>query len=258
MQEVFDLSLDEFIYFGGYPGSMKRDLISDEDRWRKYVRDSLINPNIKSDIGDILQEVRVDKPELLKNLFELGCAYSSQIISFTKLQGQLPDAGNTTTLTNYLNLLSQAGLLTGIQKYANREHRRRASLPKINVHNTALISALSDYSFSEAKNDRAYWGRLVESAIGAYLINNSKLNEEYKIYYWREESHEVDFVIKKGKTIVAIEVKSGEKKEKFDGLRIFVKQFGATSLIVGKDSISIEKFLSSSIEDLLELAEAHK
>ena len=168
MNGAFDIDLPQYIYYGGYPGSIR--YIDEQPRWARYVRDSLIEPNIRK---DIFMMTRVDKEILLKNLFELGCYYSGQELSYNKMRGQLRDAGNTTTLAHYLDLLTRAGLLTGLEKYANQPQRRRASSPKLNVLNTALMSAMSGYSFDEARQDRSYWGRLVESAVGAHLYNRS-------------------------------------------------------------------------------------
>lgn len=239
MQAAFDFSLDDFVYFGGYPGSA--GLARDETRWRDYVRGSLIHPNIEK---DILQMTRVDKPALLKTLFELGCgAYSGQIVSYTKLQGQLQDAGNTVTLAHYLDLLSQAGLLSGLPKYAGQKHRQRASSPKLNAHNTALISALAGYSFADAGKDRSYWGRLVESAVGAHLINTTTDNCE--VQYWRESPDEVDFVLNNGRQLVAIEVKSAARYAAPKGLGVFAGKYReARQLIVGEGGVSLAEFLS--------------
>jgi uncharacterized protein len=247
MQEAFDFSLDEYIYFGAYPGAAS--FIRDETRWRQYIRESLIRPNIEN---DILQMTRVDKPTLLKNLFELGCgAYSGQLISFTKLQGQLPEAGNTVTLTHYLDLLSKAGLLSGLPKYSIQKHRQRASVPKLNAHNNALIAALGGYSFNEAKNDKSYWGRLVESCVGAHLINNKSLTTE--IYYWREKSDEVDFVVTKAQKLRAIEVKSAAKFVKPKGLEVFCQMYAnAKPLVIGQGGMQLQEFLSQPIEFWLE------
>jgi predicted AAA+ superfamily ATPase len=238
MHDAFDFSLDEYIYFGGYPGAAP--LIRDENRWRQYVRNALITPNIEC---DILQMTRVEKPALLKNLFEQGCgAYSGQIVALTKLLGQLLDAGNTVTLAHYLDLLSQAGLLTGLQKYAGQELRRRAAPPKFNAHNTALISAQAGYTFQQAKNDRTYWGRLVESAVGSHLINNKPENS--RLYYWRESPSEVDFVLRAGEQLLAIEVKSGDDYAAPKGLAAFAERFKhVTPLVVGADGVSISDFL---------------
>jgi len=239
MQAAFDFSLDEYIYFGGYPGSAS--LIREETRWRHYVRTALIQPNIEK---DILQMTRVDKPALLKALFELGCgAYSGQIIAYDKLRGQLADAGNTTTLAHYLELLSMAGLLSGLSKFAVQEFRKRASSPKLNAHNTALISALAGYSFAEAIGDRSYWGRLVESTVGAHLINT--ISEDCGIHYWRESPHEVDFILINGRKILAIEVKSGAKFATPKGLEVFAGKFtDARTLIVGEGGVPLAEFLS--------------
>lgn len=247
MQSAFDFSLDEYIYFGGYPGSA--GLIKEETRWRHYVRTALIQPNIQR---DILQMTRVDKPALLKALFELGCgAYSGQIIAYDKLRGQLADAGNTTTLAHYLELLSQAGLLSGLSKFAIQAFRKRASSPKLNAHNTALISALAGYSFAEATGDRSYWGRLVESTVGAHLINTA--SEDCAIHYWRESPHEVDFVLTNGRKVVAIEVKSGAKFATPKGLEVFAGKFKeARTMIVGEGGAPLAEFLSRPAEHWLE------
>jgi predicted AAA+ superfamily ATPase len=246
MQAAFDFSLDEYFYFGGYPGSA--GLIRNERRWREYVRGALIHPNIEK---DILQMTRVDKPALLKTLFELGCAYSGQIISYTKLQGQLQDAGNTVTLAHYLDLLSQAGLLTGLSKYAIQKHRQRASSPKLNALNTALISAQGGYSFADARNDRSYWGRLVESAVGAHLCNT--IPDGCLVQYWRESPDEVDFVLSNGRKLVAIEVKSGTGFATPKGLKVFTEKFStARPLIVGEGGIPLAEFMSRPAEDWLE------
>ncbi len=246
-QLAFDFSLDEYIYFGGYPGSA--GLINEETRWRHYVRTSLIQPNIQK---DILQMTRVDKPALLKALFELGCgAYSGQIIAYDKLRGQLADAGNTTTLAHYLELLSQAGLLSGLSKFAMQAFRKRASSPKLNAHNTALVSALAGYSFAEATGDRSYWGRLVESAVGAHLINTA--SEDSAVQYWRESPHEVDFVLTNGRKILAIEVKSGAKFATPKGLEVFSGKYQeARTMIVGEGGVPLAEFLSYPAEHWLE------
>lgn len=246
IQDAFDLTLDEFLYFGGYPGSAS--LIRDEPRWRTYIRGALIHPNIEK---DILQMTRVDKPALLKNLFELGCNYSGQIISYTKLMGQLQDAGNTVTLAHYLDLLSQAGLLSGLHKYAGKQHRQRSSSPKLNALNTALISALSGYSFVEARADRSYWGRLVESAVGAHLCNTARDN--CQVQYWRESPEEVDFVVSDGQKLLAIEVKSGKSYAPPKGLNVFSGKYRqARQLIVGEGGIPLAEFLAYPVQHWLE------
>lgn len=238
MQEAFDFNLDEYIYYGGYPGAAS--LIRDEPRWRDYVRASLVEPNIEK---DILLMTRVDKPALLKQLFRMGCEYSGQILSYTKMLGQLQDAGNTVTLAHYLELLSNAGLITALQKYAGQQHRRRASVPKLNVLNTALMTSGSGYSFAQAQADRTWWGRLVESAVGAHLYNSCLA--ECRLYYWRESPREVDFVLEQGNRLVAIEVKSGPSSGHAPGLEAFAAAFGeCRQLVVGDGGIPLAEFLS--------------
>ncbi len=238
MQGAFNFSLEEYIYFGGYPGSAS--LVRDETRWRRYVRDSLIQPNIEK---DILQMVRIKNPMLLKQLFELGCHYSGQELSLTKMIDSINEAKHTETLADYLQLLAQAKLLTGLQKYAAQEVRKRNSAPKLNVFNTALMSAMQDYTFAEAQADRSYWGRLVESAVGAHLLNTC--DEDTSVYYWREGSLEVDFIVSTGHKLCAIEVKSASRPQTAKGLDVFAGNYQhAKKLLIGAGGIPLAEFLS--------------
>ncbi len=244
MREAFGWDLDHFIYFGSYPGAA--DLIADQQRWSRYIIESLIETTLSR---DILLLTRVDKPALLRRLFQLGCSFSGQILSYQKMIGQLQDAGNTTTLAHYLELLTGAGMLTGLQKYAANEVRERASSPKLQVLNTALLSTPSRLTFEEARKDREYWGRLTESAVGAHLIN-SAAGMGVELFYWRERGREVDFVLRSGKTVVAIEVKSGARKEGLPGMDAFDKAFQPQrKLLAGGDGIPLEKFMLTPAVD---------
>ena len=246
MAAAFDFDLDRYLYFGGYPGPTP--LIRDEARWRSFIHRSLIEPNIER---DILALQRVDKPILLKQLFGLGAACSGQILSYNKMLGQLQEAGNTTTLARYLDLLSRAGLITGLSKYASRTHRRRASSPKLNVLNTALMSVNSGYTFAQARADRTYWGHLVESAVGAHLVNTG--NPEYRVYYWRDRGREVDFIVEHGRKLVIFEVKSGRRRGNVSGLEAFGRSFPVkASHIVGRGGIPVSEFLLTPARDWFE------
>lgn len=238
MQAAFGWSLDDYVFYGGYPGAAP--LIGEPERWSRYILDSLIETSISR---DVLLLTRVDKPALLRRLFELACRYSGQILSYTKMLGQLQDAGNTTTLAHYLELLSGAGMVRGLPKYAGDMARSRGSSPKLQVLNTALMTAVSGYTLAEAKADPEYWGRLVESAVGAHLAN-AAMRGECALHYWRERNREVDFVVKTGRTLTAIEVKSGRAPQAHAGTAAFVQAFKPQrTLLVGGDGIALESFL---------------
>ncbi len=238
MSRAFGVDLPKYLYFGGYPGADR--LVREPDRWRSYILGALVEPNIERDLLDL---TRVDKPALLKGLFELGASCSGQILSYTNMLGQLQDAGNTTTLARYLDLLASAGLLAGLQKYTGSRASRRASSPKLNVLNTALMTAGSGYSFEEAQADRTFWGRIVESAAGAHLFNTAA--PDVRLGYWRDGSQEVDFVLKRGSRLVAIEVKSGAMKTQLPGMDEFEKRFSPhRSLRVGEGGIPLNEFLT--------------
>jgi predicted AAA+ superfamily ATPase len=243
MHEAFGWGTDEYVFYGGYPGAAP--LIVEEDRWARYIRDSLIETTIAR---DVLLLARVDKPALLRRLFELGCAYSGQILSYTKMLGQLQDAGNTTTLAHYLELLEGAGMLVGLHKYAAGATRQRGSSPKLQVLNTALMTAQSGMLLSQARRDPEFWGRLVESAVGAHLANAAATGV-CQVFYWRDRSHEVDFVVRAGKIVTAIEVKSGRARDSFPGLAAFAAAVPkARKLIVGSDGVPVEEFLRRPVK----------
>lgn len=247
MRDAFGFDLEHYIYYGGYPGGVS--LINNERRWRQYMKDSIIAPAIEK---DILMTKVVYKPQLMRQLFDIGCTYSGEEISLTKLLGQLQDAGNVTTLANYMTTLNESHLLCGMQKYANDNARKYNSIPKMMVFNTALLSALSNSNFEKTLTTPKVWGRWVESAIGSYLLN--KADElDFKLYYWRENNNEVDFVLEQNKQCIAIEVKSG-KRTINNGISIFSNKFQPRhSFIVGSDGFPVEEFLTLDIENLFEL-----
>jgi predicted AAA+ superfamily ATPase len=242
MRDAFGWSLDQYIYFGGYPGSA--GLISDENRWKRYILDSMVETTLSR---DILQLQRIDKPALLRQLFNIGCSYSGQILSYTKIVGQLQDAGNTTTLAHYLELLGAAGIMVGLHKYAGQKVRQRGSSPKFQTLNNAFVTCQSELTFQQARKDHSYWGRLAESAVGAHLVNESH-SESAGIFYWREGQKEVDYVVKRGRSLSAIEVKSGIEEGLLSGLDEFSKKFRPKRvLLVGPGGVSLDQFLGNPI-----------
>jgi len=246
MQDAFDISLDEYVYFGGYPGAAA--LLGDESRWRSYVHDSLIETTIAR---DILLMTQVNKPALLRQLFYLGCNYSGQILSYQKMVGQMQDAGNTTTLAHYLELLAGAGMLGGLAKYAGQKVRQRGSSPKFQVMNMALMSALANESFDQVRSKPELWGRWIESAIGVHLIN-SAIEYGFELFYWRERSREVDFVVRYQGRVLAIEVKSHKRQTALPGMDAFVKAFKLEKvLLVGGDGLDVAMFLSLDVRQWL-------
>ena len=252
MRDAFGVTLDQYIYFGGYPGPAR--MTGDERRWRKYVRDSLVAPAIEK---DVMMTSNIYKPALMKQLFEMGCGYSAEILSLTKMMGQLQDAGNVTTLASYLEILDQCALLTVLQKYANDDARKRGSVPKYQVYNNALLTAYKGRGFVTDRTDTRTWGRWVESAVGAHLLSMAD-ELDYKVYYWREPSRnkdekdkEVDFVIVRDGEVTAIEVKSGRRGMN-SGLPAFVEAFHPKrSFIVGTGGVSLEDFLSCEVEAII-------
>ena len=244
MRDCFGFSLDQYLFYGGYPGAAS--LIDDDDRFSQYIQSAIIEATINK---DILMDTPISKPALLRQTFELGAAYSGELLSLNKMLGSLQDAGNTVTLAGYINLLDESGLLCGLQKFSMDMARRRASIPKLQVYNNALKMVYSPLSFEQAIFDRKSWGRTFESGIGAYLISQAFVHR-FEVFYWREKDAEVDFILRKKGSVVAIEVKSNAEKQTV-GLDKFRKLFKPqAAFIVGDGGISAEDFLSVDIRKL--------
>lgn len=244
MQDAFGWTQDQYIYYGGYPGTA--GLSEDMRRWKRYVRKSLVAPAIEK---DVILTSNIYKPALMKQLFELGCSYSAEQLSLTKVVGQLQDAGNVTTLSSYLNILRECNLLTGLQKFAHDGARRYQSVPKFQVYNNALLTAYRGTSYDKDRTDPQIWGRWVESAVGAYLLSGAE-EGDYGVYYWRERSDEIDFVVVHQGEVIALEVKSGRRGMN-SGLPLFCQKFNPRrAFVVGTDGVPLEDFFKMRIEDL--------
>ena len=246
MQEAFGWDINQYVYFGGYPGSAP--YVNNEARWRKYMRESIIAPVIEK---DVLQTTYIYKPALMHQLFHLGCAYSGELLSYNKMLGLLQDAGNATTLVNYLEVLGESKLLTGLPKYVMDASRKYRTIPKLQVYNNALLTALTEgISFEKVFTDPQLWGRWVESAVGCYLLD--KADElDCDLFYWREDNEEVDFVLRRADKLLAIEVKSG-KRQSNNGLSTFRQMYNPQhSLVVGGQALPLEDLFKGNIASLL-------
>ncbi|MDR0645557.1 MAG: AAA family ATPase [Elusimicrobiota bacterium] len=252
MKKAFGYTPEEFVWFGGYPGGA--GFINDEERFKLYIKDAVVESGINR---DILMLTPIDKPALLRQLFDIGVVYSGQILSYNKILGQLQDAGNTVTLAKYLRLLEQSGLLAGLEMHSEKLIKIKSSSPKFQVYNTALISAGQTEIFEDALDNKTWWGRLVESAVGAHLLNEVNKNPNAKLLYWRETSggvkYEVDFVIKYGSKIVGIEVKSGADDINMNAIRRFKDKFaGAEVVLIGDKWIKWQTAITMRLKDIVE------
>lgn len=244
MRDCFGWTLPQYIYYGGYPGAAA--YIGNERRWRNYVKDALIEPSIAK---DVLMDTKIQKPQLLRQLFELGSSYSGELLSLTKVAAQLQDAGNVTTLAGYLQLLDECGLLCGLQKYAADTARKYNSVPKFQVYNSALRNVYADESLAQAMESPTLWGRQVESAIGARLVSQAAASD-YKVFYWRDKNDEVDFILTRRRKVVAIEVKTGRRTTN-EGLPKFSALFHpCRALVVGSGGLTIDEFFNLEPEVL--------
>ena len=244
MQETFDFSLEQYLWFGGYPGAAKK--IKNEKNWRNYLLNTLIEPSISK---DVYMTGRIDKPAMLHRLFEIGCRYSGQIVSLTKILRQLQNGGNTTTLANYIKLLDSAGILTALNKSSLKSESQRASIPKLQVYNNGLTNALKPIKFKSALLNPIQWGHVCESAIGAHLVNHA-ISENYRVEYWRDRNAEVDYVVQYKDKKIGIEIKN-KVMPKTSGAKLFTQELNPYKMLsIGDKGIPISEFLKMNPIDM--------
>lgn len=246
MHEAFGFSMDEYVYFGGFPG-LAPD-IQDEDRWRNLMEDSIISPILTRDILEI-EEIR--NPALLRQVFELASIESAKELSLTKMQGTM-NSGTVPTIKNYLDILNKSMIVQPLQNYSPSRVKEKQSVPKMQVFNNAFRNRFGTFSFDEARVDPAEWGHLVESAVGAHLANRA-MTDDYELFYWRNERRqECDYVLRKGQALVAIEVKSGSV-DKTVGFEKFKEQFAdnvTAAFIVGPHALPLDDFFIMDLKSL--------
>lgn len=187
------------VLFGTYPGAW--DLARDEARWRAYIRDAIIEPAIGR---DVLALGQVRRPGLLRQVFAVAVGSPAEIVSLQKIQGQLGDRGALETVAHYLELLRDAYLVAGLEKFTRRAVRRRAAPSKLVTLNNALLSATHPNGPPDPARDAARFGAWIENACLASAINQGQ-----RVTYWREEPLEVDAVVEGSWGAWAIEIKTG-------------------------------------------------
>lgn len=239
---AFGWGVETWMFYGGYPGAAR--FVEEPARWREFVLDSIVETTVSR---DVLLTSRIDKPALLRRVFALACEYSGRELTYEKMRAGLHDAGNTTTVAHYLDLLEGAGLVSALQKYSGQQVRRRRSTPKLAVHNTALMNALSGVTFEQARADEAQWGRIVESAVGAHLLAGARMHRA-RVMYWRQGDREVDYVVDRAGATTGLEVKSGRSVGSLVGLRAFAEAYpGASAIVVGTGGVPLEEFLGGEL-----------
>lgn len=237
--QAFGWNMDTFLQYGGYPGPA--ELIRDPLRWQQFIRDSIVEPVLARDVTNLRT---ITKPALFRQTFELALSYPAQEVSFQKFLGQLQDKGNASTIKGYLELLEGAFVLRLLYKFSIRPLSVKSSSPKILPLSPALMHTFKEPS--SIFTDSAWKGRVFEAAIGAALMQTSR-----EVFYWRDGNDEVDFVLKKDKQILAIEVKSGRPR-RGEGIQAFQKKFPDAKTIVMDRELG-EMFLSApSFEEFLE------
>ena len=204
---AYEISFDEFLHFGGYPASYA--FVKSPQDWSNYVQTSIVSTVIEK---DILSNHTVKSPALFKQAFEILIAYPAQEISYTKILGQLQDKGNTDLIKHYIALFEGAYLLRALEKFSQKPLVKKSSSPKILPLCSAFYYLTLQSSYEPEERGRAF-----ELLVGCQLDRTG-----LELYYWREGNFEVDFVLKRGKEIWGIEVKSGKKRsprglEKFKG-----------------------------------------
>ena len=122
---------------------------------------------------------------------------------------------------------------------------RRASSPKLNVLDTGLMAALAGRTPAEMRRDQAWRGRLVESAIGAYLMARAPALG-LALSYWRQGERSVDFVLEGAERLLALEFRTAAADiATHSGLAAFRALYPhARPLVEGGGGVTLDRFLA--------------
>ncbi len=242
-RDCFHLGLQDYFLFGGYPGALA--LRGDPVRWARYIRDTLIETVIGK---DVLLMSPVQKPALLRQTFAMACAHPAEILSYQSMIGQLTDAGNTVTIAHYFNLLSAAFLIAPLPRWSGSRLRQRGSSPKVIVRDNSLVNALTFPAMKKLDMTPTWKGRLIENSVGAALTVLAE-KEGCELFYWRDRSDEVDFVVRHGMKLIAVEVKSGRSSAYLTGMNAFLRRYPDSESVLISDSKSSLSIRQHSIID---------
>ena len=246
MHEAFGWRVDQFVIHGGYPGAAP--LATRPARWRRYILDSLVETTIAR---DVLLLTRVDKPALLRRLFELGCRYSGQVLSYTKMLGQLQDAGNTTTLAHYLDLLAGAGMLAGIpevQRFPGPPARFEPEAPGAQHRADDRGRGHPVGPPPQRPGDP----RPAHRVGGRRSPRQRRGGGRLRAVLLARPEPRGDFIVRNSRRLVAIEVKSGRARDSLPGMDAFAAAYAPDRmLLVGAEGIPLESFLARPVTDWL-------
>ena len=142
--------------------------------------------------------------------------YAAEILSLNKFLGQLQESGNVDLVKHYLKLYEQAFLIYTLEKFSTNKLQKKGSSPKLMPRAPVFLNLFG-------LTDR---GRKFELVVGLHLIQKYK-----EVYYWKDGKYEVDFVVVHNNKLIAVEVKSGRKRDS-KSLVKFQEQFNAKCLII--------------------------
>lgn len=244
MRDAFGWSLDQYIFFGGYPGL--GEIVAKGRPWRNYVRSKLIEPALTN---DILIDVRLYKPHVLLQILEEGISYQGEVRSLNGILENTDGAGNTIILSTYLEFLHNAHILYAIRKYSEMMDRRRASIPKMQVHGNAIAAYYKNWRFPKTLQQDKKRHEILLSAVGAHLLNRSFL-EGYKITCFWDRYSSIDFIISdsRGRDILI----NLCRPKADNALAYFTRHYGSfrTILVGDGGQMSVEEILDCTIADL--------
>ena len=209
--------MSEIIFKGGFPEPLSFKNSLERTSWYK----DYINTIIEFDLHNIANIKRHDS---LRELVNIIASYSSKFIDKSKITSSLRIANQT--LESYLAVLENTYLTDKVPPWLKTDYERVNKQSKYFMTDTGLMASLLNWKKEDLLVDSDKSGKIFETFIYNQLIAQIELNDEYKLYHYRDrEKREIDFVIQNENNIYGIEVKSGSyvTKEHFKHTEWFRK-----------------------------------
>lgn len=166
--------------------------------WKGYIKTYL-----ERDLRDISEIAYL--PDFRK-LMELLALRTANILKQSDLAR---DAGlSQATAGRYINILEETSLIARVRPYSRNISKRLIKAPKVIVTDPGLAASLAGVAASAAISEQ-FLGALLESYIFLNLTARASLMDANVLYFRTQggREREVDFVLEKGKSIMAVEVK---------------------------------------------------
>lgn len=193
--------LSEYLNFGGYPRVALEESLEGKNRMINEIYQSYLEKDIAYLLG-------IQKTEALTNLVKIVASQIGNLINYSEIASTL--GLSQETVKKYLWYLEKTFIINKVTPYFKRVKREITKAPEFYFYDFGLRNyATGEFGNLQYQTQGFSFENLVFNILKETLVNTAS-----KIHFWRsKDGAEVDFIVDRGKEIVALEVKFKELKK---------------------------------------------